>query len=217
MSMSLGEFSPPSSPSSSPPLSPQYMGESQPQRDCRELLKDPDGTNLFRAYLKGAYASEVLNLWIEIQLYKNIGEQEKMQKKGQYIYDKYCCREGACEVNLDESLRVAVKMALDNSTLQQTTFNNIQTHVFDLLWTDCFMGFRHTDVYSKYITQRNSLGMFLVSSFPRLHPHRTSPLFFSLVLRICHTATSHLPPFVSSSPIGYSFHCRTMSSSSYYI
>lgn len=149
------DVSPTSSPEPSPPMSPRTRAESQPQRECKELLTDPDGTNLFRTYLKGAYASEVLNLWIEIQLYKKLGEQDKLQKKGQFIYEKYC-KEGESEVNIDESLRVAVKTALDNNSLELTTFDNIQTQVFDLLWTDCFMGFRHTDTYTNYLLQKNN-------------------------------------------------------------
>jgi hypothetical protein len=136
-----------------------FMEESQPQRECKELLTDPDGTNLFRAYLKGAYASEVLNLWIDIQLYKKLGEHDKLRRKGQFIYEKYCAQEGENEVNIDESLRVAVKRAIDQDTLEGTTFDLIQNQVFDLLWTDCFMGFRHTDSYTNYITQKNKPSM----------------------------------------------------------
>jgi hypothetical protein len=163
------DVSPSSSPSSSPPLSPRIMVYSQPQRECRELLTDPDGTNLFRAYLKGAYASEVLNLWVEIQLYKKLAEHDKLRKKGQFIYEKYCCSKCECEVNIDESHRLAVKAAIDNNCLECTTFDNIQSQVFDLLWTDCFMGFRHTETYSNYIIQKNNKpGMTL----PSIYLHR---------------------------------------------
>lgn len=97
---------------------------------------------------------------MEIHLYKKLNEADKMRKKGQFIYEKYC-NEGECEVNIDESLRVAVKAALDTDSLEHTTFDNIQTHVFDLLWTDCFMAFRHTETYTNYLTERSSKGIFL--------------------------------------------------------
>lgn len=140
-------FSAPSSPSSSPSM------ENQPQQECKDLLQDPAGTNLFRTYLKSAYASEVLNLWVDIQLYKQITEHDKLVKKGQFIFEKYL-KDGESEVNIDESQRDVVKLALDNDNLELTTFDNIQTHVFDLLWTDCFMGFRHTDTYHNYLLQK---------------------------------------------------------------
>lgn len=131
---------------------------SNDERECLELLQDPEGTNLFREYLKSAYAAEVLNLWVEIQLYKSLEEPKQMQEKGQEIYDKYCTEGEASEVNLDEHLRLCLKQSLDDNNMECTTFDIIHTHVFDLLVTDCFMGFRRTDSYLKYKTQRNAKG-----------------------------------------------------------
>lgn len=153
----LPELSLPSPPTS-PPASPSM--EAQPQQECKELLLDPNGTNLFRTYLKGAYASEVLNLWVEIQLYKQIQEHDKLVKKAQFIYEKYL-GDGESEVNIDENQRKVVKLALDSDNLEITTFDNIQALVFDLLWTDCFMGFRHTQTYSNYIMQKSGKGNIL--------------------------------------------------------
>ncbi len=52
------------------------------QHECLELLHDVEGTNLFRDYLKTAYASEVLNLWIEIQLFRELVEHKELYNKG---------------------------------------------------------------------------------------------------------------------------------------
>ncbi len=62
-------------------------------------------------------------------------------------------------MNIDENYRVSVQKALETSTLAHTSFDMIQAQVFDLLCTDCFMGFRHTEIYISYKMQKAAKGM----------------------------------------------------------
>jgi len=124
------------------------------RKECLELLKDPEGTNLFREFLHTTYASEVLNMWIDIEIFKQLDDTQKMQEKGQYIFDKYCRHGEKAEVNIDENLKTDIKDKLDRNEVGPGMFDGVQGFVFDLLCTDCFMGFRHANSYVTFKATR---------------------------------------------------------------
>jgi len=121
------------------------------EKECYEVLHDKEGCISFKQYLKNACAGEVLNFWIEVELFKKIERPEEIISKAKFIFDKYLEFGTETEINVDEKSRVVVKKILDDGNVFDTTlFDKIQQQAFDLLSSDCFLGFKHSDIYKQH-------------------------------------------------------------------
>jgi len=55
------------------------------------------------------------------------------------------------EINVDEKSRVAVETTITSGSVFDTTlFDRVQLQAFDLLSSDCFLGFKHSELYKQH-------------------------------------------------------------------
>jgi len=122
------------------------------------LLEDAEGIALFRHYLKAKLSSEVLDLYIDIQLFKHQSllsiNKGEILALAQCILDKYLKDGEGNEANIDEEVRAGVRENVMKGTVDQHTFDEVEMECLDLLCMDCFMGFRHTESYAKYTAKK---------------------------------------------------------------
>lgn len=124
------------------------------EKECTEVLHDKEGCTAFKQYLKNACAAEVLNFWIEVELYKKIHNFEELSSKAHHLFNKYLEFGTETEINVDERSRVVVKEVLQTGNgIDTKLFDKVQQQAFDLLCSDCFLGFKHSDLYKQYIEQ----------------------------------------------------------------
>ena len=127
------------------------------EKECYELLRDKQACASFKEYLKNCRANEVLNFYFEVELFKVIERPEEIAAKAVIIFNKYLKFGTPSEINVDEKSRLAVESIIHSGSVFDTTlFDKVQLQAFDLLSSDCFLGFKHSELYKQHL-ERSSM------------------------------------------------------------
>jgi len=119
--------------------------------ECITVLRDPKGCVQFRLYLKMVIACEILDFWIEIELFRNresMGNEER--QKSLEIYHKYCRTSSMHAINIPDKMRKTIKKFMHNQIYNTHMFDEAQQYIYNLLALDCFMRFKDSDFYRIY-------------------------------------------------------------------
>jgi len=116
-----------------------------------EVLRDPVGCTLFRAFLKTVVASEVLDFWIEIELFRSLDVNDRERTaKAMFVFQKYCSPSSDHAINIPERMRSTLKNYVDNQRFDRLMFDETQEYVYGMLCLDCFLRFKQSEMYNNY-------------------------------------------------------------------
>jgi len=124
--------------------------------ECINVLRDPKGCVQFRLYLKMVIACEILDFWIEIELFRareSMGNEER--QKSLQIYHKYCRPSSMHAINIPDKTRKTIKNYMRNQIYHTHMFDEAQQHIYNLLALDPFVRFKESDFYRLYKGQKS--------------------------------------------------------------
>jgi len=127
------------------------MESTKDEDECMMVLRDPKGCIQFRRYLKMVIASEILDFWIEIELFRQkewMGNEEMI--KSLQIYNKYCYSSSLHAINIPDKMRRTIRENISNQHCHLHMFDETQQYIYNLLALDCFLKFRESEQYRCY-------------------------------------------------------------------
>jgi len=103
----------------------------------QQILNDRQYLQSFRATVKEMHASELLNFYIEVQIFKNIDDMDLVIRKAKRIFEKYLEDQSECEVNVDATIKQQLKDAFEYGIWDKTLFDEALREVLYLLQRNC--------------------------------------------------------------------------------
>lgn len=124
----------------------------KPRKMCLKLLKDKNGFELFKNFLDNIYASESIEFWSAVEVFRKVGLENpaKLHGRAMAIYEQYLAAGSSKEINVDSETRQAVFKKLKLSLFDNEVFDPLQESVFHLLSSDCFHKFSNTPEYKQW-------------------------------------------------------------------
>jgi len=102
-----------------------------------EILNDKENLPYFKKTVKEMHASELLNFYMEVQIFKSMDDMELLIRKAKRIYDKYFQEKSEYEINVDANIKQHLKSAFDYGIWDKTLFDEALREVLYLLQRNC--------------------------------------------------------------------------------
>lgn len=113
----------------------------------RELISDPEGAELFLAFLQSEFSEENLQFWLSCEEFKKL-RGPALEHKARQIYSKYVKAGAPHEVNIDSETRNTVKANLTSPTPDMFDFS--QHIIYTLMERDSYRRFLRSGNFTTF-------------------------------------------------------------------
>lgn len=104
-----------------------------------------------RWFLKGfainIFASESIEFWEDVNVYKKIEDEEKRKKFALKIYQTFLADSGVAQINTNENLIKEVKDKVEKKNYSKDLFDSIELDLIQNTMIDIFMNFKKSKEY----------------------------------------------------------------------
>lgn len=125
-----------------------------------QILQSKPLSVMFISYLKKIHATEELEFWLEIEVFRRLTECMECMKEAKRIYARFLSDTSFSEINIAGGLRDEVRDTMENNVWDQRLFDNAQKSVYEALNFTCVRTFcAETSKYSAAVQGRRDSGV----------------------------------------------------------
>jgi len=129
------------------------------QLSLEQILQSKPLSILFISYLKKIHATEELEFWLEIEMFKRVTECMECMKEAKRIYTRFLSDQSFSEINIAGDLREEVHDKMESNLWDQRLFDNAQKSVYEALNFTCVRTFCAETKLSMTVRKRDSLNL----------------------------------------------------------
>ena len=118
--------------------------------DVVDLLHDPEGFELFKAFLLSEFSAESCLFYKAVQNYHLEGNVREASE----IYDLYVDDNAELCINISHKTRKTIRQRIESDSIDETLFDQAQNEVLRLMTYDSYCRFRNTESWRKYTESR---------------------------------------------------------------
>lgn len=124
-----------------------------------QILQSKPLSLLFLSYLKKIHASEELEFWLEIELFKRVTECMECMKEAKRIHSRFLSDHSFSEINIAGDLRDELLDKMESNLWDQRLFDNAQKSVYEALNLSCVRSFCAETKLNMTVRKRDSLNL----------------------------------------------------------
>jgi len=124
-----------------------------------QIIQSKPLSLLFLSYLKKIHATEELEFWLEIELFKRVSECMECMKEAKRIHARFLSDQSFSEINIAGDLREEIHDKMESNLWDQRLFDNAQKSVYEALNFTCVRSFCAETKLSMTVRKRESLNL----------------------------------------------------------
>jgi len=109
-----------------------------------EILIDENACHVFLDFIHRVQSQEMLEFWIEVEIFRGLQDGTECIRMGQRIYNKYLKIGSDMEVLADFKSKEEVRKTIDKGIWDRSLFDNVQEKVYHSIVFDCLRVFLET-------------------------------------------------------------------------
>lgn len=112
-----------------------------------DMMRNPVSLEILKDYMQSSLCVEQLMFLIDIQIFRDMKQDEPMKKFADHIIDTYLREQSLAAVNVSAASRERVTRAHNQGKVSKTMFDETERMVIDLIETDIYRRFVCTEQY----------------------------------------------------------------------
>ncbi|XP_016412293.1 regulator of G-protein signaling 17-like [Sinocyclocheilus rhinocerous] len=123
-------------------------------RSFEMMMRSPEGSDVFREFLRSEYSEENLMFWIACEELKKESNSSAIDEKARIIYEDYVSILSPKEVSLDSRVREVINQSLTEPS--STMYEEAQLQIYTLMHRDSFPRFLNSSVYRDLLNSKRA-------------------------------------------------------------